>query len=96
MGYLDMIKVNNLNIIKRKYLNTIKREYLNIIKGNYLIIKNRASWSQNPHAPRPEQNLHEMGRHKRSRSISGGKLHRISPRIFLEGSRPLKLNFFNA
>ena len=79
-----------------EYLNIIKGKYLNIIKGKYLILENRASWSRNPHAPSPGQNLHEMGRHKRSRGISGGKLHRISPRIFLEGSRPLNLNFYKA
>ena len=94
--YLNIIKGKYLNIIKGKYLNIIKGKYLNIIKGKYLILENRASWSRNPDAPSPGQNLHEMGRHKRSRGISGGKLHRISPRIFLDRSRPLKLNFFNA
>ena len=79
-----------------EYLNIIKGKYLNIIKGKYLILENRASWSRNPHAPIPGQNVHQMGRHKSFRHISGAVLRRISPRIFLDRSRPLKLNFFNA
>ena len=58
-------------------------------------IKKCASQARNADPPLPGQNLHETGRHKRSRGIRTGVLHRISPRIFLEGSRPLNLNFFN-
>ena len=57
--------------------------------------KKCASQARNADPPLPGQNLHQMGRHKRSRGIRTGVLHRISPRIFLEGSRPLNLNFFN-
>ena len=52
-----------------------------------------ASQARNTHSTQLGQNLHQMGRHKRSRRISSGKIRRSSPQIFLEGSQPLNLNF---
>ena len=52
-----------------------------------------ASRARNHHPPQPGQNPHEMGRHKCSGAPEAGILHRISSRIFLEGSRALNLNF---
>ena len=66
------------------------------LQTGYLVPgKKCASWLRNPDPPNPEQKCHQMGRHKRFWDILGGVLRRISPRIFLEGSRPLNLNLFN-
>ena len=52
-----------------------------------------ASRARNHHPPQPGQNPHEMGRHKCSGAPEAGILHRISSRIFLEGSRALNPSF---
>ena len=53
-----------------------------------------ASQARNPHAPRLGQNPHQMGRHKSILDMQTGISRRISPRIFVEGSNPLNLNFY--
>ena len=95
MKNLITVKGKYMIVRKGKYLIIIKEKYLIIIKEKYLILEKCASWSRNPDPPNPGQNLHETGRRKSIWSILGGKLHRIPLRIFLEGSRPLNLNFFN-
>ena len=60
----------------------------------YRAFEKFASQAPNPHPPQPEQNLHQKGRHKRSRHPDL-VLHRISPRIFLEESNKLNLKLFH-
>ena len=57
--------------------------------------KKCASWLRNPDPPNLGQNLHEMGRHKSFWTILRSSWGFKTLRIFLEGSRPLNLNFFN-
>ena len=57
--------------------------------------KKRASWLRNAYPPHLGQKCHQMGRHKRFWTILRSSWGFKTPRIFLDGSRPPYLNFFN-